>query len=75
VYRVNICQAFRIQNCVKYGGYFNATAFQFVSKYNMKKVHQNEGGLELSGTRHLLVADYVNITWQHKYHKHKQQIY
>jgi len=53
----------------------NATVFQFVLKYNIQKAHQNEGGLELPGTRHLLVADYVNIRWQHKYHKHKQQIY
>jgi hypothetical protein len=38
-------------------------------------LYQNYGGLELSGTRHLLVANYVNIGWQHKYHKQKQQIY
>jgi hypothetical protein len=38
-----------------YEGYFNATAFQFLLEYNTKKVNQNEGGLELTGTGHLLV--------------------
>jgi hypothetical protein len=35
--------------------------FNFVLKYIIKKIQQSEGGLELNGAQHLLVADYVKL--------------
>jgi hypothetical protein len=53
---------FPIQNGLKQGDALSPLLFNFVSKHSIKKIQENEVGLELNGTHQLLVyADNVNL--------------
>jgi hypothetical protein len=53
---------FPIQNGLKEGDALSPLLFNFASEYGIKKVQENQVGLELNGTHHLLVyADHINL--------------
>jgi hypothetical protein len=53
--------AFTFQNCFKQD-VLSPLIRNFASEYSIVKVQENEEGLELNGTHHLVVyADYINM--------------
>jgi hypothetical protein len=61
---------FPIQNGLKQGDALSPLLFNFVLEHAIRKVHENQVGMKLNGTHHLLVcADDVNLLGDNSYHK------
>jgi hypothetical protein len=58
----HLSNSFLIQNGIKHGDALAPPIFNFASKYVIRKVQENQVGLKLNGTHHLLAfADDVNL--------------
>jgi hypothetical protein len=58
----HLSDSFLIQNGLKQGDALSPLRFNFASEYDIRKVQENQVGLKLNGTHHLLAyADDVNL--------------
>jgi hypothetical protein len=58
----HLSDSFPIQNCLKQGDFLSPLIFNFTLDYAIRKVQENQVGLKLKGTHHLLAyADDVNL--------------
>jgi hypothetical protein len=57
----NLSDAFHIQNSLKKGDALSPLLFNFILEYDTRKVQENQEGLKVNGTHHVLVyADDFN---------------
>jgi hypothetical protein len=67
--QVNFSPSFPIQNGLKQGDALSPLFFIFALEYAIRKVQENQVGLILNGTHHLLAySDDVNLVGDNRYY-------